>query len=344
MKRTEFAILLSALLLWAVPSLVHAQHAKIGADVFSFFDNSEGDDSYRDALTHAGIRITPFLSVSTDDSIHSITGGYSFLYDYGERKLGRSDVELYYQYKHDKLRVLFGCFPRTKMREKMPEYLICDSINYYRPEINGFDFLYTIDNGFVEAFCDWTQLRSYEEREQFMAGLMAHFRLNDWFQLGIDGHLYHYALEYGNKNQFIHEAATSHPYIGVLFNDEKRDFHYDFRAGMLFQIDRDRQEGKWHSPFGFVADADVRLKRFVINETFYCGKSQQFFGNQGFGKYYWGDTFLQSNWYSRTDLGYNITSHDNASLDTKLVFNVTNRGLQWHQMLTLRCNIDFLLK
>lgn len=342
--RTYVIALLSATLSLVFPSYASAQHVKIGADAYSFFDNSEGDDSYREAMTHAGIRVTPYVSLATEDSIHSITGGYSFLYDYGKRDLGRGDVEIYYQYKHENLRILFGCFPRTKMQEKMPEYLICDSINYYRPELNGFDFLYTTDNGYLEAFCDWTQLRSYEEREQFMAGLMARFRLAKWFQLGIDGHLYHYALEYGNKDQFIHEAVTGHPYVGVVFDDLKRGFHYDVRGGALIQMDRDRMEGKWHCPVGFVGDVDVRLKRFTIHETFYCGRSQQYFGNRGFGKYYWGDTFLQAPWYSRTDLGYTITSHDNACLDTKLVFNVTDRGMQWHQMLTLRCNIDFLLK
>ena len=64
------------------------------------------------------------------------------------------------------------------------------------------------------------------------------------------------------------------------------------------------------------------------------------FGKEGFGQYYWGDSFTRSKFYSRTDVGYNILQHKNVNLDTKLTFNFTNKGMQWHQMLTLRFNLN----
>ena len=147
-------IIAIALLLAAANTGISAQGIVAGLDVFNFFDNSEGDDSYRNTVTHAALRFTPKLTVTTDDSIHSITGGYSGIFEYGKRELGKADVELYYRYRREGLRILFGSFPRRLMYEQMPEYLICDSINYYRPEMAGFDFLYTTDiwRPFVTGF------------------------------------------------------------------------------------------------------------------------------------------------------------------------------------------------
>lgn len=325
---------------------MNAQSVVAGLDVFNFFDNSEGDDSYRNTVTHAALRFTPKLTVTTDDSIHSFTGGYSGIWEYGKRELGKADVELYYRYQHEGLRILFGSFPRRLMYEQLPEYLICDSINYYHPQMAGFDFLYTTENGHLEAFCDWTQKRSPTEREQFMGGLATRWRLPHSLQMGIEGYLYHYALEQGalSAGHHIHETLMAHPYVGCLIGSDETGFRGDLRAGALIQGDHDRKETQWHMAAGFIGDADLRYCRFMLHETFYAGKGQQPDGNRGFGRYYWGDTFLQSPWYSRTDVGYRIAKSKNVQFDTKAVFNFAEHGMQWHQMLTLRYNLDVKLK
>jgi len=338
--------LIATLLCWSVATTIEAQGVKAGIDAYGFFDNSEGDDTYRTALTHSGIRLTPRLEVSSNNDEHHLVGGYAFYQEFGEGKMGKGHPEMYYKYNGKKLRVLFGCFPRTLMHDQLTDYLVCDSIRYYRPEMSGFDFLYTTEKGHLEVFCDWTQLRSETEREQFMAGLTTRFRLGRHFQLGIEGYLYHYALKWNNDDHSIHEVITGHPFVGWLSDDVAKGLQLDFRAGMLIQADRDRAEGEgtWHCPLGFVGDLGADWKRFSLHETFYAGKRQQYFGNDGFGKYYWGDTFLQSPWYSRTDLAYRIAQHKNAQLEARCVFNVTDKGLQWHQMLTLRCGFDFDIK
>ena len=337
---THFIVIYA--LLWCCNNMtLMAQRIGGGFDMYNFFDNSEGDDTYRNTVTYAGTRFTPTLSLATNDSLHRIVGGYSFLYEYGESKLSKGAVEVYYQFKNKNLRILFGSFPRRLMHEQMPEYLICDSIRYFRPEMTGFDFLYTTKNGHLEVFLDWIQKRSPTEREQFMAGLTTRFRFNK-FQLGMEGHLYHYALEDDGHNlgHSIHEVITAHPYVGLLLGNKNKTVTADLRGGILLQADRDRSNMEWHVPVGFVADADVRLWRFLVHETFYAGKSQQYFGREGFGKYYWGDSFTRSKCYSRTDVGYSIVQHKNVDLDAKLTFNFTDKGMQWHQMLTLRFNLN----
>jgi len=335
-----YKIIIPCILLICGTLGINAQHGNLGVDMYSFFDNSEGNDAYRSTLTHAGLRFTPKLQLCTNDSLHHIVGGYNFLYEYGESELSKGAIEVYYRYQSDNLRILLGSFPRALMHEEMPEYLICDSIRYFRPEMAGFDFLYMNEHGHLEVFVDWIQKRSTTEREQFMAGLATRWHWNRW-QVGLEGYLYHYALEtYGQElGHSIHEVATAHPYVGMLLGSEECRLNADLRLGMLIQMDRDRADMKWHSPVGFIADADINWRRFHLHETFYAGKSQQYFGNAGFGRYYWGDTFTQSPWYSRTDLGYNIIVHKNVSLGANLTFNFTDKGMQWHQMLTFKCNI-----
>jgi hypothetical protein len=308
--------------------------------MLNFFDNAEGDDTYRRTETYAATRITPTLTVATNDSLHRVVGGYNFLINYGKGPTRKGAVEVYYQFQNEKLRLLLGSFPRRLMHEQMPDYLICDSIKYFHPEIAGFDFLYTAKNGHVEVFLDWIKKRSTTEREQFMVGVSTRFRFNR-FQLGLEGHLYHYALEEGklSENHYVHDVITAHPYVGLLLDNAAKTVTADLRGGLLMQGDRDRKDWEWHVPIGFIADADVKIKRFLIHETIYAGASQHYFGKKGFGQYYWGDTFTESPFYSRTDVGYSIIQHKNASFDGKLVFNISNKGLQWHQMLTLRFNL-----
>lgn len=320
---------------------ITAQRIGGGIDIYNFFDNSEGDDYYRNTVTYVGTRFTPTLTIATNDSLHRVVGGYSFLLEYGKRELSKGSVEVYYQFKNENLRVLFGSFPRRLMYEQMPDYIICDSIKYFRPEIAGLDFLYTAKNGHVELFADWIQKRSPIDREQFMIGLSTRFRFRK-FQLGMEGHMYHYALEEGElgEQHYVYDVVTAHPYVGVLLGDSTSTVTADLRGGILLHADRDRNDMEWHVPIGFIADADVRIKRFSAHETLYLGASQQYKGKQGFGKYYWGDTFTQSKFYSRTDFAYNIIRHKNVNFDAKLIFNFTDKGLQWHQMLTLRFNLN----
>lgn len=337
-------IVVAFLFLWGGCSPLKAQQAVAGVDVFSFFDNSEGDDTYRPSQTFGGIRFAPQLTLATADARHRVVGGYDFLYEHGTRQVGEGSPRLYYQYANQGFRVLVGSFPRTLMHEQMPEYLICDSIRYFRPEVTGFDFLYTTSAGHFEAFLDWTQKRTDTEREQFMAGISTRFRLG-WLQVGLEGYYYHYALENQGlaMGHHIHDNLVAHPFVGALWDWKAIEATLDVRAGLLFQADRDRGDSQWHSPVGFVGDVDGRWQRFSLHETFYGGMSQQHFGNSGFGEYYWGDTFVQSPWYSRTDLSYTIVDGKHASLNTGLIFHFTDKGMLWHQMLTLRSDLSFVL-
>jgi len=326
---------------------VLAQRFGWEAGAYGFFDNSEGDDKYRLADTFSGIRLEPRLSVSSDDGRHKLVGGYDFLLESGVKpKLGTQHIVGYYQYEDKKcFRFLMGSYPRRLQREQMRDYMLCDSLRYFRPNMTGFDMLYETENGYVEAFLDWTFKRDSAVREQFMVGVLARRNVGR-FHIGVQGYYYHYAkmLRGVKENEHgIHENLLVHPYVGMTRQRVAFIDSLDVRAGVLLNIDRDRfTDKKFHFMPGFLAEADATVKRFSLSQLVYLGRRQQYYGEGGFGKYYWGDTYYRSPWYSRTDVRYTFFSDRYATLRAGLVFHLADGVFRWNQQLTLSVRIGEL--
>ncbi len=331
----RIAVLLMILL--AVPLVVNAQSLGWKLDADGFFDNSEGDDTYRATTTYAGLNLAPQVSLSSKNEHHKIVAGWNAFLELGDKTgFTKGWPIAYYQYQSSKLRFLFGSMPRTLLYEQMPDYLVCDSIRYYRPLIMGFDFLFTTKTGHLEFFLDWTQRRTMQDREQFMAALMTRYHFG-MLQIGLDGYYYHYALEKNGLElgHHIHDNLVAHPYLGLDLSDKCFMDSLCLRTGVLFQADRDRADDVWHAPVGFLGELFASWHRIFLRQTVYCGGRQQYFGNSGFGEYYWGDTYVQSPWYSGTRLGYDIFRSSIATVSAQLAFHVTSAGLNWHQLITL---------
>ena len=130
-------------------SMVNGQKLewKLGAE--GFFDNGEGDASYRTTMTYSGIRATPELGVSWDEGKHSLMGGYSGQIEFG-KKHGYSDgfPILYYKYSTKPLTFTFGSFQRDQLLGDYPSFLISDTIRYYRPTMQGFAFQHQHERGY----------------------------------------------------------------------------------------------------------------------------------------------------------------------------------------------------
>lgn len=324
--------------------IAYAQKLEWEVNAMGFFENIEGTKkSYRKPDTYAGFRLQPQVSLGVKENMHQLVAGYDALIDWGgENQLDKNGFLAYYKYQDEHLRVLLGKYPRRLMAEEMPEYLICDSIQIYRPNMTGFDFLYTLKNGYLEAFLDWTSKRGADSREQFMAGGMLRFDVGD-YQLGANGYYYHYALEYGGKGYLVHtmhDNTLIHPYIGRNFKLSEAIDSLGVRTGMLVNIDRDRGvEDKPQTRVGFLGEAGLRWKRWSVDETFYVGAGLQRLGSEGFGAYYWGDPFYRSPIYNRTDLAYHIILDRYATLKLGVNIHVTDKGVQTSQLLTLIANL-----
>lgn len=325
---------------------------RLGAE--GFFDNGEGDDTYRTTMTYSGLRVIPELGLSWDEGKHSIMGGYSAQMEFGKKHgfMDSSTPVVYYRYQTKPLTFTFGAFQRDKLLGDYPSFLISDTIRYYRPTIQGFAFQHQHSRGNFEAFLDWTGLRSDTHREQFMAGLSVKhaigkisqdpFRKYDSrFYVGVEGYYYHYALTWhADESQHIHDNLVAHPFMGYKISSRATDASLDARVGVLASFDRERglDDGK-RTPVGFLGEVNARYKRFSVEEIIYAGKHQQPYGKKGFGEYYWADTYYQASTYSRTDVKYQFIVNDYVSAYAGVIFNVTKAGLNWHQLLAVNINL-----
>lgn len=318
----------------------YAQEIGWEVNARGFFNNLEGKkSSYRQANTYAGFRIQPQVSLGVKENTHQLVAGYDALIDWGgENYLDKEGFLAYYKYQNQYLRVLLGKYPRRMMVEEMPEYLICDSIQIYRPNMTGFDFLYKTKSGYIEAFLDWTSKRGADSREQFMAGGMIQFNVGG-FLLGANGYYYHYALEFGGESYKVHtmhDNTMIHPYVGRNFKLSATTDSLGVRVGTIINFDRDRGlEKQPQARMGFLGEAGLRWKKWGVNETFYWGAGLQRLGADGFGEYYWGDPFYRSPIYNRTDLSYLITFDRYATLKVGFIIHITDKGVQTSQLLTL---------
>lgn len=341
MKHRKLFIALAALLM--TPAATQAQQLEGGASINGFFDNSEGDATYRRADTFCGTHLMPTITLSEKKGgKHHITAGYDLLTEWGAKpELGADGIVAYYEYNTPRLKFLLGKYPRRKMQQEMPDYLVCDSIKYYRPMMTGFDFQYVGSNGHLEVFLDWTAKRSETVREQFMAGIDTRFVKHN-IQVGMNAYYYHYANERGGSDigHKPHDNTVMHPYAGLCWQQAGPLDSLDIRAGLLAGADRDRAtDNKWHTPIGFLGEVNAVWKRLTMTETFYAGGRQQQYGNRGFGQYYWGDTYLQSPWYSRTDIYYTIFDDHHVTLKAGAAFHFTDKGMHFNQLLTLSADI-----
>lgn len=68
---------------------VHAQKLDWQIDSYGFFDNTEGDNTYRKDMTHFGLWVAPQLSVTSKNERHSVNASYAALTEPGIRTSSR---------------------------------------------------------------------------------------------------------------------------------------------------------------------------------------------------------------------------------------------------------------
>ena len=90
------------------------------------------------------------------DTLHQIFAGINYMFEYGSNPFVLQPVpDLYYKFQKSHFLAFFGSFPRYKLLN-FPLALLCDSISYYRPNIQGGLLETHGDWGYENAFCDWT--------------------------------------------------------------------------------------------------------------------------------------------------------------------------------------------
>lgn len=302
-----------------------------GAASFDFvfdqiFDNREYFSDYAFAQTIFGSRIDVQASFKID-SMHRVATGINYMYEHGSSILAiKPTVDLYYQYSGKNLDMSFGSFPRRNKLE-MPLYFLTDTLNYYRPNIEGALLDYSWNWGEALVFIDWTGRVSEIERETFL--------------LGIDARIGKKLLHIRPSFVMYHNARSYYPYDSIPLQDNgimslvtgtdlsgKTFFDkFVFSTGVLASYNRFRPD-----PYGWgrgwISNLDLGYNIFGMKGVYYYGTPIDF---------RYGDSFYTSGNYGRLDLFVDPFKHKNVNIrvDWGLHF-LAGEGLHHSQQVLIK--------
>jgi len=254
-------------------------------------DNREYFNTVTVPQTIFGSRVTLECGLNVD-KFHQFRVGFNYLYEYGSTITSRQpDPVIYYKGYKEPLTLFIGAFPRKNLL-LYPLVLLTDTLNYFRPNIEGMLLMVNGKWGYQNLWIDWTSRQTDTERETFLFGLSG--RINKGI-LFFTHHLlmYHFA---GSKipipDDSIRDNGGGVFRFGMDLSGATRLDSLIFSAGSIISFDRIRKTGEWQTPSGILSEINATYKGFGIRTLYYRGEGHQLL---------YGDGFYKADSYGRTD-------------------------------------------
>jgi len=263
---------------------------------FAFLDDHEYDALIPLRKTISGTRTEIDMGYNVDTANHFVVG-VNPLHEFGGVPFYvQVNPVAYYSYTGKHWLYNMGEFPRNDLLQ-YPRALINDSVQYYRPNVEGALLRNTNKFGYATAWIDWISRQTPTQRNEFMAGEMFKFAPNP----GHAFYVMHYLL-------FMHDAGTKSDtaapirdqggYQVRLGLDYSHRGYFDslkFEGGYMFTEYRVRSMYSWRTSDGLVASVYMSRKRFSIFDEFYKGQANYLT---------FGDPFYSKTIYNRLDVMY----------------------------------------
>ena len=305
-KRNFFHIVL--LTLFLVPGVAQKPGFYLGFD--QILDNREyfTDYGYHQTIFGARINTSAFF---TFDSVHQIRAGINYMYEYGGEFLGvKPQVDLYYSYQAKGLDLFVGSFPRRE-RLDYPLMLLTDSLNYYRPNMEGASVRYNWSWGSVHGWVDWTGRETEETRESILAGFDATLRAENFYLKAMTTR-YHLARTTAvNDNNKLRDDGSLVALLGVDLSDRVGLLdRLDFSTGLASTYLRARPaDFVWNQ--GWLTQLDIRKGVFGFKGSWYMGDPSPLL---------YGDRLYSHGDYGRFD--FYLDPFRNSRISSKIGWNL----------------------
>ncbi|MBP3354614.1 MAG: hypothetical protein IJ341_08175 [Bacteroidales bacterium] len=311
-------------------------------DFLGFFDNREYDTDLTSAKTLFGVRLSPEIGVEFANS-HRLMAGASWVQPFGaEVDESKLYPTLYYRYAKKGFSMSFGMFPRTQLIDKLPSYMLYDSIAIFRPNITGVLFQYQASKGYIETYIDWTQMQSSTRREAFIILAAGRWTPNIFIAGG------HFSMNHLARTsepvdgESVMDHISISPYVGVdLTSLTPKLDTLALRVGYYAGIERHRGTGEKHTPNGPLVEFNMAWKYIGMSNTFYYGDDMfPFYGLCG-SQLYQGDPFHRANeWYNQTDIDFFFYRNSFVNCSAKLTFHILPNSFNFQQQLAVRFNLN----
>jgi len=286
----------------------HAQSLEWNAGYDGFLDNREYF-SIDNPQTIFGSRVWGEIGADLGD-YHRFRAGINYLYEFGYTAFAHiPDATMYYRYDREKIDFMIGAFPRRNLLS-YPLVFLSDTLNYYRPNMEGACLGYTGKRLQQHAFIDWTSRQTDDRPERFIFGLwgkvrMGMFFLEDHF---IMAHLAGKGIP--DPDFHLRDNGGFHMNLGLDLSEKVFLDTLVLRLGGLVSLDRIRGvDPGWQTPAGFLGQLDLRYRGFGLTGLYYRGEGHTFF---------YGDPFYRLQEYGRLDLYF--MPFRNKNVDLKIDF------------------------
>ncbi|RPI46081.1 MAG: hypothetical protein EHM46_01005 [Bacteroidetes bacterium] len=310
---------------------ISAQAQPLGwnAGFDGFLDNREYY-SINNPKTIFGSRTWGEIGADLEDG-HRFRAGINYLYEFGYHATAHfPDPILYYQYEARGIDFLIGAFPRGNL-PGFPPVFLSDTLDYYRPNIEGTLLGYTGEFWRQHVFIDWTSRQADDRPERFIFGITGNvhcgiFFLEDHFMMA---HLAgkgipdpgHHLRDNGGFNINLGLDLTDRTFLDSLV----------LRLGSLVSLDRTRGiDPGWQTPAGYIGQLDLNYGFIGLKGLYYRGDGHTFF---------YGDPFYRLGNYGRLDLYYMPFRKENVSLKIGIALHFAEGELDYSQQILLSARV-----
>lgn len=274
-----------------------------------FFDNREYFNEYVEPQTMFGSRIFGFAGFAINDH-QEFGAGIDFLYEFGGNVSSNSfSPLLYYHFENRLVNLYMGAFPRKHLTN-FPIVLQNDTIEYYRPNIEGIFVEFRKPWGSHSFWLDWTSRQTDTERETFQIhgsgklqkGLL--FYRHDFLLVHLAGP----AVDIPNDH--IRDQGGAYARIGLNLSSKSFFDSLSISTGYAMSYDRLRNVYDLKIHNGSLSEIVLEYRNLGVKNTLYFGDGQA----AGIG-----EAVYQASFYNRTDLYWRVFK--TAGVDARIEFS-----------------------
>jgi hypothetical protein len=281
-----------------------------------FMDNREYKDFVSRSRTYSGARTALDFGLNID-SLNSFVVGANAIHEFGAIPYFlKVDPVAYYKFNNKNWQFNIGEFPRAGLVDNYPRALLNDTLQYYRPNVEGMFLRYISNNkSFTESlWIDWVSRQTDTQREEFLFGLQGKYKPNPYGPFYISHYfllLHDAGAAILTPDDHIMDNGGAQVRLGVDFSHKTFLDSLSVEAGIMTSLERTRGVDQLQTPKGFVASAYLSYWRLAIFNEFYAGQGSHIL---------YGDSFYEKKFYNRTD--FIITPFVASRLKGQFVFTM----------------------
>jgi hypothetical protein len=288
-------------------------------------DNREYSSPYVHPQTIFGARINPGVSFGFD-SLHSVNLGINYMYEFGGELFGVSpQLDLYYSYRSETFNLRFGSFPRKDILD-YPLMLLTDTLNYYRPNMEGASVFYAWQWGSVHAWVDWTGRITPENRESILAGFDASLHAGVFYLTTITTRYHLARLAVYDPTNHLRDDGSLLAIAGADLAAKVPLDELDISTGWVSTYLWNRpSDPVWTG--GWLTQLDARWGIFGLKGTCYLGEAPNLA---------YGDPLYRSGNYGRFD--FFVDPFKNPRISSKIGWNIhmiSGEGIRHSQQILI---------